>query len=83
MVAIFCIVVGSWVVPEPPVPMPECSDGIDNDGDGYTDDGNGNDPECQFLEHFAPPTPPTVHDCPLWMSEANGPTNLQQCNDGF
>jgi membrane peptidoglycan carboxypeptidase len=34
------------VPPPPPPPPPECSDGVDNDGDGFTDMGPPPDPQC-------------------------------------
>ena len=80
----FCLVFGTWAVTELPEPLPECSDGIDNDGDGGIDSqGSPYDFECEYssidintgMMNFTP--------CPLWMSESNAPQTLQQCLDGY
>jgi hypothetical protein len=56
-----------------------CSDGIDNDADGNTDNA---DNECWFLPAPDPNSqdPPVSIYCPNWTDENHAPTNQQQCD---
>ena len=54
----------------------ECSDGIDNDGDGGIDNsGIPHDPECHFTDPFTGIT----YQCPGWLSESIAPTTHIDC----
>lgn len=55
---------------------PQCSDGIDNDGDGNNDSSDGN---CLFAVSAEPPTPPTFYYCPNHNDEAVSPTSNEGC----
>lgn len=59
-------------------PPPECSDGVDNDGDGDID---GLDMECFFMPTPSPgdTEPPTAIYCPNWNDENNPPMSLGEC----
>lgn len=77
----FCLVFGTWAVTELPEPLPECSDGIDNDVDGgFDNDPVNGDPDCEYPELSNGVL--TIHPCPLWESETNPPLTLQQCVNG-
>ena len=56
----------------------QCSDGIDNDGDGTAD---ANDPQCSAFVSFSedPGQPDNYQYCPNWDDETSAPT-LSQCN---
>ena len=62
---------------EPSAQIAECSDGIDNDGDGDTDI---NDLECYAFVAFAqnPGESDEYRYCPNWDDESTIPT-LAQC----
>lgn len=65
-------------------PPPECSDGIDNDGDGGIDSqGSPYDFECEYSTIDINTGMMNFTSCPLWMSESNAPQTLQQCLDGY
>lgn len=69
------------VVGEEPPPL--CSDGIDNDGDGGTDQ---TDNECYYqppADPFAEPGSNQWTYCAAWNNEMNPPQNMQQCTDGY
>ena len=66
---------GGDAAPAPPV-IAECSDGIDNDGDGGIDNsGTPHDPECHFTDPFTGIT----YQCPGWLSESIAPTTHIDC----
>lgn len=67
--------VGGEVMP----PSPQCDDGIDNDGDGFSD---AQDPECYFTPGVQPgdTEPPTSIFCPTWDDETHPPMNQQECD---
>lgn len=67
--------VGGEVMP----PSPQCDDGIDNDGDGYSDT---QEPECGFLPSPQPSDtePPSWVYCPNWDDETHPPMNQQECD---
>ena len=58
-----------------PPPQSECSDGFENDGDGWID---SEDPECFFND----PVEGMIY-CPAWNSEAFPPATRQECDQGF
>jgi hypothetical protein len=58
-----------------PPPQPECSDGFENEGDGWVD---SEDPECFFND----PVEGMIY-CPAWNSESFPPANRQECDQGF
>ena len=60
-------------------PMPQCSDGIDNDSDGGID---STDYECYFLPANDPNSsePPGNQYCANWDDESQQPTNQQECD---
>jgi len=57
----------------------QCSDGIDNDGDG---DYDGTELECFYTEPIDPNStePPQTTYCPNWDDETTPPTSLGQCS---
>ena len=62
-------------------PMPHCSDGIDNDGDGSADEM---DPQCQFNIGDDGPSDELSSDpeflyCPYWDDENSSPTDSSYC----
>ena len=65
---------------------PACSDGIDNDGDGFIDanleDSESSDPECFFEdpENTGPFGQPLTQFCFNWTSETVAPTTPEECN---
>lgn len=78
LIVLALILAGGEFVPPPP----ECSDGIDNDGDGNID--NLDQAGCWFNPGPDPITmePGTPQYCPNWTSELQPPTNQQQCQNG-
>lgn len=54
--------------------LPQCSDGIDNDGDGLTD---GQDDGCYFVMATTGTSQPVY--CENWNDEQNSPNNLNDC----
>lgn len=69
------ILVGGEYTPPPP----ECSDGIDNNGDGFAD---ANAVECYYTPAPAPgdTEPPVMQYCPNHADENHPPMNQDQCN---
>jgi len=60
-----------------PEPLPACSDGQDNDGDGNID---ADDPNCQvFVDFGVAPEPDIYQYCPNWDDESTTPP-LSECN---
>ena len=75
MILLFGIMlVGEEYIP----PTPECSDGIDNDGDGLSDIS---DPKCSYVLPMNPsdPNPPPAVYCPDWHTESRSPSSMQEC----
>ena len=60
---------------------PQCSDGIDNDGDGKIDaisDGESIvDPECTFTVFNGASA--TNYSCTSWDNETTAPATLEEC----
>jgi hypothetical protein len=52
-------------------PMPICSDGIDNDNDGFADDLDLN---CRYI------TPSFDVYCPNWNNETTSPNSFSECD---
>lgn len=62
---------------EPPMVLPECSDGVDNEGDG---DFDFQDQDCYAFVSFGDIGEPDNYQyCPNWDDETNPPT-LADCN---
>ena len=53
------------------VSVPQCSDSVDNDGDGNNDSEDGN---CMWATDATPPTVPTFYYCPNHNDESSSPT---------
>lgn len=60
-------------------PSTICNDGIDNDGDGFSDN---NDDDCRLVVGLSgdPMTPDPSIYCPEWNDERNPPMNQQECD---
>ena len=58
--------------------IPACSDGLDNDGDGFVDN---NDDGCRLVTGVSadPGDPPPSVYCPSWDDETTPPQDAQQC----
>ena len=58
--------------------LPQCSDGIDNDGDGMADN---QDDGCRLVVGLSsdPMTPDPSIYCPSWDDEHHPPTTEQEC----
>jgi len=73
---------------EEPIIPPECSDGIDNDGDGGIDVDNGtghmHDFECEYVFHPLGDLsqPPITMMCPNWDDESTPPSSQYECDGG-
>ena len=76
---ILIVVFGFALAGGSPEPVyPECSDGIDNDGDGQVD---GVDNQCKYTYPVDPNSqePPNAIYCPNWDDENTAPQFEHEC----
>jgi hypothetical protein len=76
-VIVLCFLGLALIGSEPGPVLPQCSDGIDNDGDNRTD---GNDYNCMYQLPSNPNDPIVYFEyCPNWDDESTQVT-AQDCN---